>query len=221
MDDNNNLTNGENPIDGTPPQNVDPNAGGVMPNAGYTDPNAGYANPNAGYTNPNAGYANPNAGYTDPNAGYANPNAGYTDPNAGYYAAPGGYDPNGPATYAPVHNPYVNEIPAEVRKWNWGAFALNVFWGIGNHAYLSLLCLIPYFNFVWMFICGAMGNRWAWKSGEFKDLETFLAVQKTWNRAGIVAFIAYIVLFVAVIIITVIIGISAASILSGGYSSYY
>jgi hypothetical protein len=24
------------------------------------------------------------------------------------------------------------EVPAEIRGWNWGAFFLNFFWGIGN-----------------------------------------------------------------------------------------
>ncbi|MDR1953764.1 MAG: hypothetical protein LBQ21_04725 [Clostridiales Family XIII bacterium] len=206
MDDNNNFTNGENPIGRNASQNTDPNAG-----------------------------------YTDPNAGYTDPNAGYTGSNANYYAAPGGYDPNAPAAYAPVQNPYVNEIPAEVRKWNWGAFMFGWIWGIGNHAYLTLLGLAAYvivfiptllnlfllsipfslFSIVWAFICGGMGNRWAWKSGEFKDVETFLAVQKTWNKAGLVAFILSIVVVILCIVILVVVGISAASFVTGGYNSYY
>lgn len=41
------------------------------------------------------------------------------------------------------------EVPEEIKKWNWGAFSLNIIWGIGNKTYLPLLCLIPLFNFVW------------------------------------------------------------------------
>jgi hypothetical protein len=102
-------------------------------------------------------------------------------------------------------NPY-QTVPPEIRKWNWGAFSFNVWWGIGNKAYLTLLCLIPCFNLIWYFVCGAKGNEWAWKSGEFKDVEQFMAAQRTWNRAGLVCFIiniagvALVLIFYAAII---------------------
>lgn len=83
----------------------------------------------------------------------------------------------------------------EIKGWNWGAFAYNWMWGIGNKTYLPLLCLIPVFNLVWMFVCGAKGNEWAWRDGDYKDVETFKAVQRTWNRAGFVQFIVAIVIF--------------------------
>ncbi|MBS7576012.1 MULTISPECIES: ribonuclease G [unclassified Enterococcus] len=91
-----------------------------------------------------------------------------------------------------------NEVPAEVKKWNWGAFILNIYWGIGNKTYLPLLCLIPLFNLIWMFVCGAKGNEWAWRDGNYQpeDLETFKKVQATWNRAGLVMFIINCVLIV-------------------------
>lgn len=102
------------------------------------------------------------------------------------------------------------EVPQEVKKWNWGAFVLTIFWGIGNKTYLPLLCLIPVFNVIWVFVCGAKGNEWAWKSGMFSDLETFRATQATWNRAGLVVFILilslvvlYILLAVLIIVLTV------------------
>jgi hypothetical protein len=100
------------------------------------------------------------------------------------------YNPNPAPTPPPQYgpNPYM-EVPPEIRKWNWGAFSFNLFWGIGNKAWLALLCLIPCFNIIWMFVCGALGNQWAWKSGEFKDVEQFMAAQRTWNRAGLVYFI--------------------------------
>lgn len=80
-------------------------------------------------------------------------------------------------------------VPAEVRGWNWGAFIYNIFWGIGNKTYLPLLCLIPVFNIIWVFVCGFKGNEWAWQKGAYTDVETFKAVQATWNRAGLVQFI--------------------------------
>jgi hypothetical protein len=80
-------------------------------------------------------------------------------------------------------------VPNEVKGWNWGAFMFNIFWGIGNKTYLPLLCLIPLFNVVWIFVVGFKGNSWAWQNGNYKDVETFKAVQATWNRAGLVQFI--------------------------------
>jgi Cytochrome oxidase complex assembly protein 1 len=40
-------------------------------------------------------------------------------------------------------------IPAEINRWNWGAFLLNWIWGIGNQTYIALLALIPGFGFIW------------------------------------------------------------------------
>ncbi len=85
-------------------------------------------------------------------------------------------------------------VPNEVKGWNWGAFMFNITWGIGNKSYLPLLCLIPLFNIVWVFVCGFKGNEWAWEKGEYSDVDVFKTVQKTWNRAGLVAFIIMIAL---------------------------
>jgi hypothetical protein len=69
----------------------------------------------------------------------------------------------------------------------------NIFWGIGNKSYLPLLCLIPVFNLIWIFVCGFKGNEWAWQKGNYRDVETFKAVQATWNRAGLFQFLLAIV----------------------------
>lgn len=83
--------------------------------------------------------------------------------------------------------------------------------GIGAHLCLTLcggleikhifplLCLIPLFNIVWIFVVGFKGNEWAWQKNDYKDIETFKAVQATWNRAGLVNFIISI-LFVLIYI---------------------
>lgn len=89
------------------------------------------------------------------------------------------------------YNNYTNYqvVPPEIRRWNWGAFMFSFQWGIGNSAYLTLLTLIPLLNIIWVFVCGAKGNEWAWKSGKFRNVDEFLAVQRTWNKAGFVTFI--------------------------------
>lgn len=118
----------------------------------------------------------------------------------------------------------MNAIPEEVKGWNWGAFAFNIFWGIGNKSYLPLLCLIPFFNLVWIFVCGAKGNEWAWQNGEYTSIEEFKAVQATWKRAGLVQAILMIVGFVFSIIafvLLLIFGVTAGSIIEDNYNNLY
>lgn len=97
-------------------------------------------------------------------------------------------------------------VPDEVKGWNWGAFTFSWIWGIGNKTYLPLLSLIPFFGFVWIFIVGAKGNEWAWGNGDYRDVETFKAVQKTWNLAGLVEFFLIIGLIVLEIIFFAVVG---------------
>jgi hypothetical protein len=148
----------------------------------------------------------PNGPYGDPSASQSP----YGDSYGGAYgqqpySSPGGAGYSGGAGGAYTQQPYTgyyaeSQIPPEVRKWNWGAFMFNWIWGCGNGAYLALLYFIPVFGwFVWPFVCGARGNIWAWKSGKFKDLDTFLTTQRTWNIAGIIMFC----LWVASIVISV------------------
>lgn len=96
---------------------------------------------------------------------------------------------------------YEGACPKEVKKWNWGAFMFNIMWGIGNKSYLPLLCLIPVFNIVWIFVCGAKGNEWAWKKGEYSNVDEFRKVQATWNRAGLASFILMVVVMLLYIFI--------------------
>ena len=89
-----------------------------------------------------------------------------------------------------------------VQGWNWGAFMHSIIWGFGNKSYLPLICLIPFVNFIWVFVCGFKGNEWAWNKTD-KDIETFLAIQETWNRAGFVTFIIAVVVFVLYVLLTI------------------
>lgn len=103
------------------------------------------------------------------------------------------------STTPPTHS--LDTLPPGIKKWNWGAFSFNIVWGIGNHSYLPLLCFIPLFNFIWMFVCGIKGNEWAFKSGKFNNVEDFIATQETWNRAGFAFFIMNVVLIFIYIIL--------------------
>ena len=79
--------------------------------------------------------------------------------------------------------------PVAQGKWNWGAFFYNIVFGVGCHAGLCWLMLIPVFNVVWIFVCGAKGEQWAWDSGKFGSEIEWRAAMKTWNRAGILQLI--------------------------------
>ena len=126
------------------------------------------------------------------------------------YQNPGMEQQGQQAYYAP---PQGVMLPPELKKWNWGAFALNILWGIGHKVYLPLLCLVPLFNIVWVFICGAKGNKWLWESGRYQTPQELLKSQETWNRAGFVAFIIYLILLVLYIILVVIVGVATTTVM--------
>jgi hypothetical protein len=76
-------------------------------------------------------------------------------------------------------------VPAEIMKWNWGAFLLSWIWGIGNQTYIALLTLIPYVGFIMIFVLGVKGSEWAWKNKQWESIEHFQQVQKKWAWWGL------------------------------------
>lgn len=102
------------------------------------------------------------------------------------------------------------EAPAKQFKWNWGALFLNIFFGFANKAYLTFFCLVPILNFVWIFICGAKGEQWVWETGEFEDGYAFRKTMDSWNRAGKLVGIIWLVTMV-ISIVALIFGVIAAS----------
>ena len=109
-----------------------------------------------------------------------------------------------------------SEVPSEIKKWNWGAFMMNIMWGIGNKSYLTLLCLIPLFNIIWIFVCGAKGNEWAWKNGNYSSPEEFFLVQNTWNRAGFVSFI----ITICILSVYILLAVVFAAAFIGSFNNY-
>jgi hypothetical protein len=89
------------------------------------------------------------------------------------------------------------DIPAEINRWNWGAFLLNWIWGIGNQTYIALLVFIPIFGLIWMFVLGAKGSAWAWRNGRWDSVEHFRRVQRLWAIWSFVILLATPVLFAA------------------------
>ena len=90
-------------------------------------------------------------------------------------------------------------IPAEIKKWNWGAFFLSWIWGLGNNVFIALLSLIPGLNLIMIFVLGSKGNEWAWQNKRWKSIEDFLRIQKRWALCGISILIIFGLLGIAII----------------------
>jgi Cytochrome oxidase complex assembly protein 1 len=86
-------------------------------------------------------------------------------------------------------------IPAEIDRWNWGAFLLNWIWGVGNNTFIALLMFVPFVGLVMPFVLGAKGSRWAWRNGRWDSVEHFKRVQRLWAIWGVVVWLGAIVLF--------------------------
>lgn len=86
-------------------------------------------------------------------------------------------------------------VPAEIDRWNWGAFLLNWIWGIGNNTFIALLMFVPFVNFAMPFVLGAKGSAWAWRNKRWESIEAFRATQRKWALWGLAAIVIFIALF--------------------------
>lgn len=77
------------------------------------------------------------------------------------------------------------QVPAEVDRWNWGAFLLTWIWGIGNNTFIALLMFVPFANMVMPFVLGAHGSAWAWRNKRWESVEAFRATQRRWAQWGL------------------------------------
>ena len=86
-------------------------------------------------------------------------------------------------------------VPAEVDRWNWGAFLLTWIWGLGNNTLIALLAFVPFVNIAMPFVLGARGSAWAWRNRRWESVEAFKQAQRNWARWGLALF----ALFIAVL----------------------
>src|ERR1700753_522418 len=86
-------------------------------------------------------------------------------------------------------------VPAEIDRWNWGAFLLNWVWGIGNNTFVALLTFGPFIGLAMPFVLGARGSAWAWRNGRWDSVEYFKRVQRKWAIWGVVLWLGAIFLF--------------------------
>lgn len=85
-------------------------------------------------------------------------------------------------------------VPAEIDRWNWGAFLLTWIWGIGNNTYIAFLMFVPFVNLAMPFVLGAKGSAWAWRNKRWASVEAFQGTQRKWARWGLVALTLAVVL---------------------------
>ncbi|WNV04234.1 EI24 domain-containing protein [Candidatus Methylospira mobilis] len=92
-------------------------------------------------------------------------------------------------------------VPAEIDRWNWGAFLLSWIWGIGNNTFIALLTFVPVVGFIMPFVLGAKGNAWAWRNKEWESIEHFKAVQRKWVLWAGIAYLFFIASTIGIFII--------------------
>jgi len=93
------------------------------------------------------------------------------------------------------------QLSAELKRWNWGAFGLSWIWGIGNRTPAAFFVLVPFVGWFGMpFLLGLKGNEWAWRNGNWPDIETFRRTQRAWARGALLAWAG---VLVAVVLISV------------------
>jgi hypothetical protein len=86
------------------------------------------------------------------------------------------------------------EVPAEIDRWNWGAFLLSWIWGLGNNTFIALLTLVPFLGLVMPIVLGVKGSAWAWRNGRWDSVAHFKRVQRLWAIWGVVFWLGALVL---------------------------
>lgn len=101
------------------------------------------------------------------------------------------------------------ELPEELKKFNWGACNFTWLWGVFNKSFITLwfilvTCLCNLINdgelvFGRILLCaciclpfqiwfGIKGNEWAWKNKRWKNIKHFNRVQRIWGVIGATIF---------------------------------
>ncbi len=78
-----------------------------------------------------------------------------------------------------------NNVPEEIKGWNWGAFVFGWIWAVFNGIYWPILIgLIPYVGgLIMCIVLGMNGNEMAWKNKRWDNVEHFKRVQHKWAMA--------------------------------------
>ncbi len=102
-----------------------------------------------------------------------------------------------------------DDVPPEIRRWNWGAFILGPIWGVFHSQWWSMigfvgfLPLSPALRVVGLAILlgvmltlGFRGNELAWRVRQWESAEKFLATQQRWATWSIAFAIGTLIAFI-------------------------
>lgn len=86
---------------------------------------------------------------------------------------------------------FTNEVPDEIKGWNWGAFFFGWIWGVFNGVYWPLALIVTSFiPYVGVLISlggrialGINGSEWAWKAIQWSSVDEFKRIQRKWALA--------------------------------------
>ncbi len=81
-------------------------------------------------------------------------------------------------------------VPEEIEGWSWGAFGLNLWWGLYHGLWSSLLMIVPGVNLIWIFVMGFTGRQSVWRKLPWLNVEHFERVQKAWNVWGVIVLLS-------------------------------
>ncbi len=100
-------------------------------------------------------------------------------------------------------------FPAELNRWNWGAFFMGWIWALGMSNIIGfLLCF--FLSGIGNIIVGIKGNEWAWSTRKFDSVEQFKAVQHAWAVWGVVIFLVSLVISGGIMLFVILAASSAA-----------
>lgn len=103
-----------------------------------------------------------------------------------------------------------DNFPTELKRFNWGAFLLNWIWGIMHGKYITLVyfpaCIIPVIGplavSIWF---GLVGNKWAWETKNWANIEEFNCSQRNWVKLWFILFALGLIITVKVLLALIII----------------
>jgi hypothetical protein len=87
-------------------------------------------------------------------------------------------------------------IPAEIKKFNWGAFFLTFFWSVRHGVWVGLLAVLPFFGLIMGLFLGFKGNALAWEINMYTSTEEFISSQKLWGIIGVSFWLLFAAVFV-------------------------
>ena len=104
-----------------------------------------------------------------------------------------------------------DDLPQELKHFNWGAFLMNWIWGIMHKKYITLLyfpaCLIPVIGPIAISIWfGFAGNKWAWESKSWESIEKFNECQQSWVKLWFILAVLGLIFAIKTILILILIG---------------